>query len=66
MEKIFRVAIRKPLLNGDADGIATEDRLIRAENQNAVTDYLLDIKPAKADDVAELMAAGVKVEGVGK
>ncbi len=66
MDKIFRVTIKKPLLNGEAGAIAAEERLIKAGNMQAVTDYLLEIKKADAEDVATLMANGVKVEGVGQ
>lgn len=61
-ERLFAVTVKAPLLeNGTA-----QERLIRAEKQDAVVEYLLAIKRASADDVARLMAAGVKVEGPGK
>ena len=59
--KLYVVKVKAPLLDETVEG-PDQERLIRASNMAAVADYLIEIKRADAEDVARLMAAGVKIE----
>jgi hypothetical protein len=57
-EKIYVVKVVAP----PVDGAKGQERLVQASNMSSVENYMIEVKKATAEDVARLMAAGVKIE----